>query len=161
MNTLRDKLSEWFQQKRTLWHSKPRRMQIQSAEPSDAMFAATRRRLTFWYTGVLAALLLLSGILLYFSMQVALLGPIDGKLKEDAIFLADYWESTGEQPCTVHLRTNQQAYNVVPYIACFNADGVYVSANSLAFPVSTFDSPNLAQGALTSHSGSRTDTVNG
>jgi signal transduction histidine kinase len=125
------------------------------------MFAATRRRLTFWYTGVLAALLLLSGILLYFSMQVALLGPIDGRLKDNANFLAAYWKSTGNQPCTLHLRTNQQATGGVPYIACFDATGAYLSANSLALPVSAFDVPTLAHAALSSHSGSRADTVNG
>jgi signal transduction histidine kinase len=50
---------------------------------------------------------------------------------------------------------------VVPYVACFDANGVYASANSLARPVSAFDAPSLAQAALTSHGGSRSDTVNG
>jgi len=49
----------------------------------------------------------------------------------------------------------------VPYVACFDANGDYISANSLALPLSTFDSPTLAHAALTSHSGSHLDTVNG
>ncbi len=161
MRTLVGKLAQWAQQKQAGWRSKPHRPRAQNADPSEAMFAATRRRLTFWYTGVLAALLLLSGMLLYFSMQVALLGPIDGKLKENADFLAAYWRSTGDPPCNLHLRVSQQADNVVPYIACFDTNGAYVSANSLALPVKAFDAPTLAQTALTSLSGSRTDTVNG
>src|SRR5215469_7506729 len=100
MNTRGSTFRQWLGQRRANWRSKQRRAHLPSAEPSEAMFAATRRRLTFWYTGVLAALLLLSGILLYFSMQVALLGPIDGKLKDNASFLAAYWKSTGNQPCT-------------------------------------------------------------
>ena len=80
-------LSQWVQQ-RANWRGKQHRAHLPSAEPSEVMFAATRSRLTFWYTGVLAALLLLSGILLYFSMQVALLGPIDGRLMGNASFLA-------------------------------------------------------------------------
>jgi signal transduction histidine kinase len=161
MKTLEGPPNQWAQQKRATWRGRHHPPHLQSAEPSEAMFAATRRRLTVWYTGVLAALLLLSGILLYFSMQVALLGPIDGRLKGNADFLAGYWQRTGNQPCTLHLRANQQADNVVPYVACFDADGLYLSANSLAVPVSTFDAPTLAQTALASHSGDHTDTVNG
>jgi len=161
MKTFWGALSVRAQQRWAGWRSSQRRPHPQNAEPSEAMFAATRRRLTFWYTGVLAGLLLLSGVLLYFSMQVALLGPIDGKLKDNANFLGAYWRSTGNQPCTLHLRASQQANSVVPYAACFNANGAYVSANSLALPVSAFDTPSLAQAALASRSGSRADTING
>lgn len=128
--------------------------------PSATLFAVTRRRLTFWYTGVFATLLLLSGLLLYFSMRLVLLGPIDGKLETNAQLLADYWQQTGVQPCTLHRRLSQPG-NLVPYIACFDATGEYLSANALALPLSTFDDPALAQAALAAQSGIKSDTING
>ncbi len=125
------------------------------------MFASTRRRLTFWYAGILAALLLLSGVLLYLGMQVVLIGPIDGRLKTNAQSLSSYWQATGMQPCTLHRHITPSEDNVVPYIACFDANGAYLDANSLALPLSAFDGPKLAQSALTSRTGDKTDTING
>src|SRR5690242_3914277 len=51
-----------------------------AAEPAAAMFAHIQRRLLLWYAGVLAAILLLSGIVLYAAMQQLLLGQIDSSL---------------------------------------------------------------------------------
>ncbi len=150
---------------RRLWPSKARWPSEPTGEqddgPSAHLISITRRRLTFWYTGVFATLLLLSGILLYFSMRLVLLGPIDGKLQTNAQLLADYWQQTGVQPCTLHRRLSQPPDNVVPYIACFDADGEYLSANALALPLGTFDSPALAQSALSSPTGIKSDTING
>ena len=69
MKTLTRKPAQWFQQLIVPPTREPEGYEVDDADPSAAMFAATRRRLTFWYTGILATLLLLSGVLLYFSMQ--------------------------------------------------------------------------------------------
>jgi signal transduction histidine kinase len=100
-------------------------------------------------------------VLLYFGMSVVLLGPMDGKLQSNAQLLADYWQETGVQPCTLHRRLSQQPDNIVPYIACFDARGDYLSANALALPLTVFDSPGLAQAALSSQDGTKSDTING
>ncbi len=161
MKTLARKPAQWFQHLIVPPTRAPEGYEVDDADPSAAMFAATRRRLTFWYTGILATLLLLSGVLLYFSMQAVLISPVDGRLATNAHLLATYWQETGMQPCELHRRTNQQASTIAPYIACFNANGDYVGANSLALPLSSFDSSTLAQAALASQKGNKTDTING
>jgi signal transduction histidine kinase len=154
-------LTRWLQQAKISRLRKRSSEQAIKADPSAAMFTTTRRRLTFWYTGVLATLLLLSGVLLYFGMQIVLLGPIDGRLAASANSLAANWQDAETQPCNLHLRLSAQSGNVVPYIACFNRRGAYMGANALALPVSAFDAPKLAQKALASQTGTAIDTING
>lgn len=161
MKTLARKPSQWFQQPKIAQAREAEGYEIDDADPSAAMFATTRRRLTFWYTGILATLLLLSGVLLYFGMQAVLISPVDGRLATNAHLLATYWQETGMQPCALHRRTNQQANTIAPYIACFDGSGAYIGANSLALPLSSFDSSTLAQAALASQKGNKTDTING
>jgi signal transduction histidine kinase len=55
-----------------------------SGEPSAAMFRRIRLRLTLWYTGVLAAALLILGIALYLGVSHALLAPVDDYLHSQA-----------------------------------------------------------------------------
>ena len=44
------------------------------------MFSRIRTRLTLWYCGALAVMLIVGGMLLYFAVQQALLGPVPGYL---------------------------------------------------------------------------------
>lgn len=51
------------------------------SEPSRALFGRIRWRLALWYSGVLAAVLILSGVILYFGVRQVLLGPIQQQLQ--------------------------------------------------------------------------------
>ncbi|MDP9372419.1 MAG: hypothetical protein M3Q65_08210, partial [Chloroflexota bacterium] len=51
-----------------------------STEPGAALFGRLRLNLTLWYSGVLAAALLLGGGAVYFGLQQLLMRPIETDL---------------------------------------------------------------------------------
>src|SRR5579872_1633377 len=53
-----------------------------AAESTSVMFAGIQRRMLLWYAGILAAILLIAGIVLYGAMQQLLLGQIDSSLAQ-------------------------------------------------------------------------------
>jgi signal transduction histidine kinase len=127
------------------------------AEPSAAMFGGIRRRLTLWYTGVLAAILIVSGILLYVGMQQVLIGPIDGRLAASAQHVAAEWREHTDLPCPPLGTVSQDA----PYLACIDASGNNALVNRPASVLPNFVTPAIAQAARTSPSGSVVDTISG
>ncbi len=129
------------------------------ADPSTAMFTSTRRRLLLSYLTVLGALLLLSGVLLYFGLQVTLLGPIDGRLDRSAHIFARYWQERDKVPCSGSSLLVSPSGQAVPYVACFDSTGTLLHANSFADPLTPFIAPTLAKRALASSNGTATDTV--
>src|SRR5215470_12406859 len=77
---------------------RPRLRASQPSDPSARMFARIGYRLTGLYTGVLAAILLLAGLLLYGSMQQVLLRPISDSLQTYVQGPADSWQRFGAPP---------------------------------------------------------------
>jgi signal transduction histidine kinase len=123
------------------------------------MFTTTWRRLMLSYTTVLGALLLLSGVLLYFGLQVSLLGPIDGRLNRSAHIFARYWQERNRVPCAGTSLLVTPRGQAVPYVACFDSKGNLLHANSFADPLTSFIGTRLARRALASPSGSASDTI--
>ena len=60
--------------------------------PAVAMFKGIRNRLILWYIGILAAILLLLGILLYFAMQQTLFTQVNNDLMTNAQVLGRAWQ---------------------------------------------------------------------
>jgi signal transduction histidine kinase len=139
-------------------------------EAGAAMFIAIRRRLTLWYTATFATLLLLSGLLLYFGMNQAVLGPVDGALHDSATHISSEWlTSPAVGPgatCSQMLAHAARELVGIPYAACYDATGTVqaLTLQALPLPTSTiqlqpFTAPALVQSALASADGTASDTV--
>lgn len=61
-------------------------------DPSTMMFGLLRRRLTLWYSCILAGAMLLSGTALYFGTQQMLLSPVRDGVENQAKQLAQRWQ---------------------------------------------------------------------
>jgi signal transduction histidine kinase len=141
-----------------------------SQEAGGSMFARLRRHLTFWYSAVLAGMLLLSGIILYFAVYHSLMDPVQSTLVSNANHLRDYWELHpgepygGESPPRGGGPTfsNGQAF----LTACYNQYGDYIinlyTSNAPGDPDgvnSSFVANSLASQAVAN--GSATGTIDG
>ncbi|MGO8951356.1 MAG: sensor histidine kinase [Ktedonobacterales bacterium] len=146
---------------------------------SSAMFSTIRNRLIFWYVGVLAAILLLVGIVLYVAMQQTLFAEVNSNLATSAQIVSRAWQlnQEGNDPTPICLDnptlrniSNQLAPLDTPYISCFdNRSNPYVLPINCPFqgPSPSFQNacqivyidPTLAQAALTSSTNSATDRV--
>jgi signal transduction histidine kinase len=151
------------------------------AGPSSAMFTTIRNRLIFWYIGILAAILLLLGLLLYFAMQQTLYTQVNNNLAASSQFLTRAWQINFVRNDPVNIcqdqdQGTQTAINSelaqlnVPYLTCFDARPVsYVapSACQSPYPNPNFQStcraliidPTLAREALASDTNTATDRV--
>lgn len=127
-------------------------------DPAREMFARIRRRLTLIYSGVLAAILILAGVVLYASMNRVLLGPFDPAVATVARDLAREWSEHGPicGPGPVF-----GPGNGLYFIACYDASGNNTGYNQLVNLAPNFISPALVRAALTSPSGDAFDTVDG
>jgi signal transduction histidine kinase len=137
-----------------------------AAEPSAALFRTIRLRLTLWYTGVLAAALLILGIALYLSVSHELLSPIDDSLHRYTQSLA------AEVQSDLNLLQTCQGANIGAFgdqvlrsihdsgalAACFAQDGTYVPLSDNANNIQALRDPRLAATAI--QSGSASATVN-
>ncbi len=132
----------------------------QSAEPSARMFAGIRHRLTLWYTGVLAVILLLSGLLLYVGMRTVLLNPIDDLLKNQTQGVAQGWQEHSLPPIACSSAPFSRESSPF-FVACYDANGNEIGNNRLADLAPGFISPSLVQAALAAPSASALDTVDG
>ncbi len=121
------------------------------ANPSTRMFSGIQRRLILWYSGVLAAILIVAGTLLYVGMQSELFGPVDTFLTSSAQVLSSGWQADGIPPC---LEGHAQ---VAPYVACFSADGSLVGASGPASQAPGFLTASLAKTAI--QSGGSQDSI--
>lgn len=128
-------------------------------DPSARMFARIGYRLTLLYVGVLAGILLLAGLLLYVAMQQVLLSPVGDTLTMTGQRLADGWRISGRPPrdCVAPEGPESAPY----FLACYDASGGYTGGDRLAGAAPGFITPEIAKAALTSGTGSATDTVNG
>jgi signal transduction histidine kinase len=122
------------------------------------MFDGIRHRLTLWYTGVLAAILLLAGLLLFVGMQTVLMRPVNASLALESLALEQRWQSVGAVPPACSTNPFARAQSAF-LIACFDARGNVLGANGLANFSSAFLSPTLAQAALANPSSPVQDTV--
>ena len=128
-------------------------------DPSERLFARIRLRLALQYTAVLAALLLLAGLLLYFGMQHQLLSPISSQLQFEAQQETMEWQQSGTPPGQCLPVPGQDTHEPLPYlVACFTPRGSLISTN-LAEGVTGFAASNRAQAAVADPSQSFTDIV--
>lgn len=138
----------------TWWQGRATR--ARAAGPSSALFAGVRRRLTFWYVGVLAAALLLAGGVLYVGVRYTLLNNVDTSLVEAARpFLAPH-EATLPAPCRPAFRPPLTTRTFG--IACFGADGTLLAADDPVSALPAFTNPDIVRTATTR--GAVFETVN-
>jgi signal transduction histidine kinase len=159
----RERATSLLQRARALAR-RPWAARLPVTDPSTALFARVRRRLTLQYTAALATLLLVAGALLYFGVRGALLGPVPGYLTGSARQISAAWVYTFEHPhggpggpagaCPIP----EAAASHVPYIECFGALGASSPSIPSVLP-DAFKNPNLAQTALTRQDGQASDTV--
>ena len=134
----------------------------------DLLFHGLRLRLTLWYSGVLAASLLLAGIGLYLVLQYLLLQPITDQVSAQIDSIEMQWMRDSTHACSSPggppLRHESPNSPIPIYVACYDPHAQILPAS--AFPRDgTSDSPtaftnnSLAVRAL-SH-GSATDQVEG
>jgi signal transduction histidine kinase len=100
------------------------------SESSAEMFRGIRLRLIFWYTGVLAAALLIFGIALFVGVRNSLLEPSDRILKQDANVLAQGWQAfpPGALPPGYCVAPGFGLRNRILF-ACYDQRGQFVFAN--------------------------------
>jgi signal transduction histidine kinase len=99
------------------------------------MFTRLRRHLTLWYTAVLGGMLLLFGIILYFSVSHLLFDPVQTDLMNRANEVRYHWQTHPDQP---YLSVNQPGFpssgqpsptvsnGQVFLTACFDQNGDYL-----------------------------------
>ena len=123
-----------------------------------ALFTRIRRRLTLWYSGVVAAGLLLFGVLLYASVSQALIGPVDDALKMGADHIGAQWQAFPVAPCDA-LGALGAARHAALW-ACFDASGTAQAASPLAASIPAFTA-HTAIVTTAAQSQEARDTVNG
>lgn len=125
----------------------------QGGDPSAHLFQGIQRKLILWYGGVLAAILIIAGVVLYVTMQHELLRPANDYLVKTSQFVGADWQRDQSPPC---LRFPPDA---VPYMACYDATGTLIAAHGFGSQVPGFLGDSLALSAL-AH-GAAQDTVDG
>jgi signal transduction histidine kinase len=132
------------------------------------MFAHLRRKLTFWYSAVLAGMLVLSGAVLYFSVYHSLMDPVQNALISRADQVREHWQLYTDQPYGGQppngggpTFSNGQVY----LTACYAPNGAYIlniyTSNNLNDPdglYSPFVADSLVSRAI--QHGSATETIN-
>lgn len=130
-----------------------------TGDPSAAMFARIRRRLTLWYLAILAGILILAGTALYFGVRQALLAPVPGYLHDSANSIAMAWQQ--EPPfdqATCHT-IPPDAIQHVPYVACYGPAGTAVLRTQGGVPPA-FIAPDLVSELLEHQQAQASDMVN-
>jgi signal transduction histidine kinase len=135
------------------------------------MFSTIRNRLIFWYVGVLAAILLLVGIVLYVAMQQTLFAQVNSNLTKGAQLWRDAWQDPTpvcqDQPA-INSISNQLLQMDTPYFNCFDSHATsYMGANcqppllnpSQITMCQFWINSSLARAALASDTGSASDHI--
>ncbi|MFI5272740.1 MAG: sensor histidine kinase [Ktedonobacterales bacterium] len=130
----------------------------QPADPAEALFRRVRWRLAARYTAALAAMLLIAGMLLYFGMRQALLGPVTDNLQSSAAQISSTWRTNPPFDPGAVCIVPRTVVRVVPYVECSGPQGTGTLQGNNP-PPPAFSEPSLMQAALKSTSGSATDTV--
>jgi signal transduction histidine kinase len=136
------------------------RLLRRSADPATALFGRIRWRLTLLFAAVLAALLLASGTLLYFSMRQTLLEPKNAILQNENSELSARWLHDGRLPCVGPPDAPGALFRGRPiaFVACYDSSGKFLTAIGPSNQGTDFLSNSLAQTALAS--GSSYDEMN-
>jgi signal transduction histidine kinase len=145
--------------------------------PSAAMFSGIRNRLIFWYVGVLAAILLLVGVVLYVAMQQTLFSQVNTNLVASAQIASRVWQENLARDTTpacidsgdLNAIATQVAQPNFPYFTCFDSRPIsyfppgsqspYPNPNYQAVYQELYIDPSLARAALASSSGTATDRI--
>ena len=151
---------------RALTYNARRKLGMESdpRRPSRQLFGGIRRRLTLWYSTVLAAVLALSGLVLYLAVQDSLLSPINSQLQLDAKAVSGAWQANwvsfhngiplgpGDSLCPA--RESDPSLLII----CYNRGEKTIAGQSLlAQYIPAFTNPALAK--VASGNGSASDTI--
>lgn len=127
--------------------------------------------MAFWYSGILALILILAGILVYAAMAHVLIGPVAGDVQyeaqeQTAIWLSHalYAQQHGLQVPAIQLLPEECNLSGGPsqwIVACYDPSGAMYGENDQAKYNSAFDSNELARDALRSPTGTATDQTTG
>jgi signal transduction histidine kinase len=131
---------------------------MKRTDPAHLLFEDVRRRLIFWYAGVIAAVLLVAGIVAYSGTRQIDAARTNGMLQHAAQTMSHLWQAIGTAPC-LPLNNNPLLPHDVPYLACYTADGTFLAADGRAQGISSFTTTTLAKTAL-AH-GIATDIIDG
>lgn len=131
----------------------PIRRNRHADDPSIALFDRIRRRLTFWYTGVLGATLLVLGAVLYLGEQQSLLGPVDGSLRSGAGSMLVAWQTDPTDTC----RRASPTLTGNLLWACYDSSGRLVGADPIAGQIPRFVRSSAVRRAW--QHGSALDTI--
>jgi signal transduction histidine kinase len=140
--SLSTQFTDWWESLRLRWQQ----LVPRSSDPSARMFQSIQRRLILWYGGVLAAILIVAGILLYVGMQNELFAPINSLETGAVQALTREWQQDGVPPCIDG--PNQAA----TFIACYSSDGTLIQARGYASYTPAFSDAALAKTALVNNS---------
>lgn len=128
------------------------------ADPATALFGRIRWRLMALFAAVLAALLLISGVVLYVSMRQTLLEPKNALLQSENHELAEHWQRDGHVPCIAPPNTVLRGQPIA-FVACYDNNGKALAAIGPSNEVEGFLAGSIAQSALASGSGSAYDEL--
>lgn len=145
----------------------PRRHHL-AQEPGGEMFVHVRRQLAFWYTAVLAGMLVLSGAILYFGVYHSLMDPVRTDLIGRAAQVQSHWQLHPDYTPYGNQSPNGGptfANGQVFLTACYDQNGSYIlnpytpnNPNDLDGLGSPFVANSLASQAI--QNGSATATIN-
>jgi signal transduction histidine kinase len=117
-------------------------------EAAGHLFRTVRFRLSLWYSGILAVILLISSLVLYLSVRHSLLTPIDQGLQQNAQVLSQTWVTELESlpslssewsPCSTDHLAPPDSLDV-----CYDSQGRVLGASHLVADVA----PSLAVPSL-------------
>ena len=128
------------------------------ADPATALFGRIRWWLMALFAAVLAALLLISGVVLYVSMRQTLLEPKNALLQSENHELAEHWQRDGHVPCIAPPNTVLRGQPIA-FVACYDNNGKALAAIGPSNEVEGFLAGSIAQSALASGSGSAYDEL--
>src|SRR5262245_15223421 len=158
-----------LQERFETWRRARAGRQSLAAEPGAALFAGVRLRLTLWYIGVLAVVLLVAGTVLYLGVRRALLHNVDQTLAATARLTTEPRPGSGQQGgqpggppggtngCPFRGPTPPGARPIA--IACYGQDGTLIAESDAAVTIPNFTSGSLISDAM--HNGRVFDTIDG
>ncbi len=135
-------------------------------EAGASLFQGLRVRLTLWYCAVLAAALIIAGIILYIGVSYFLLSPIESGLQQHAQTDAGNFPFSTQGACSSEALSgqsgpppfNQPGNQAAPIVACYNQHGTLLETDNVESLPTAFISNILVQQAL--QVGKADNTVN-
>lgn len=131
-------------------------------EAAGRLFRTVRFRLSLWYSGILAVILLISSLVLYLGVRHSLLTPVDQGLQQNAQVLSQTWVTEWEtlpalspewSPCSTDHLAPPDSLDI-----CYDTGGRVLGASHLVVDIApSLASPSLIPAAL--RNGRAEDTV--